>query len=333
MDAPPVRYVTTSDGYNIAYGISGQGTPLVFLPGVFYHVQLAWGYPGLQAWLEGLSARFKLVQVDPRGTGMSSRDVKEDLVREHYLRDIEAVADLLNLEHFLIFGVSFGVDLAVDYALHHPDRVIALILGTSGTGRAGEAIFKALPAQDWEVFLHSLVPRDFTREEGDRIIELTRQASDQTNFFLRWRALSVTGEIEKRLSSLDVQTLVMHARDYAFTPVEEGVKKARLTNGRFVVLDGSDAFGSATQGLRAIEKFLEDLAPQHRPPAQGAVGLSSRELEVIRLLAAGKTNPQIADVLFISSNTVAKHVTSIYTKTGTSNRVEAAAYAQRHNLL
>jgi pimeloyl-ACP methyl ester carboxylesterase/DNA-binding CsgD family transcriptional regulator len=291
-------------------------------------VQLAWEYPGLQAWLEGLSERFKLVQLDPRGTGMSSRDVTEDLAREHYQRDIEAVVDRLGLERFLIIGVSFGVDLAVDYALQHPDRVIALILGTSGTGPARDVVFQALPAQDWEVFLHSIVPRDFSREQGDRIIRLTRQASDQGNFFLRWRALSVAGEIEEGLSRLHTQTLVMHARDYAFTPVEEGMKKARLTGGRFVVLDGSDPFGDADQGMRAIETFLEDLAPQDVPNAQGAVGLSSRQVEVLRLLAAGRSNQQIADELVISLNTVRRHVSNIFDKTGAANRTEAAGYAR-----
>jgi DNA-binding NarL/FixJ family response regulator len=61
-------------------------------------------------------------------------------------------------------------------------------------------------------------------------------------------------------------------------------------------------------------------------------GLSRRELDVLRLLVAGKRNPQIAEALCISSNTVAKHVTSIFAKTGTANRTEAAVYARNHGL-
>ena len=91
MNAPPVQYVTTSDGLRIAYAVSGHGTPLLFLPGAFNHVQLAWEYPGLQAWLQGLSERFQLIQLDPRGFGMSSREVGEGLVRQDYQKDIEAV--------------------------------------------------------------------------------------------------------------------------------------------------------------------------------------------------------------------------------------------------
>lgn len=58
-----------------------------------------------------------------------------------------------------------------------------------------------------------------------------------------------------------------------------------------------------------------------------------REVEVLRLLAAGKSNREIADALCISLNTVATHVRNILAKIGVANRTEAAAYALRHGLL
>ena len=61
-------------------------------------------------------------------------------------------------------------------------------------------------------------------------------------------------------------------------------------------------------------------------------GLSGREVEVLRLVAAGHTNPEIAEELVISPNTVARHLTHIFNKTGTTNRVEATVYAFRHRL-
>jgi DNA-binding CsgD family transcriptional regulator len=61
-------------------------------------------------------------------------------------------------------------------------------------------------------------------------------------------------------------------------------------------------------------------------------GLSGREVEVLRLIATGHSNRAIAQALYISPNTVLRHVSNIFTKTGVANRAEAAAYATRHGL-
>ena len=53
---------------------------------------------------------------------------------------------------------------------------------------------------------------------------------------------------------------------------------------------------------------------------------------MLRLLAAGKSNNEIHETLVISVRTVETHVANIYAKTGAANRVEAAAFAQRHGL-
>jgi NarL family two-component system response regulator LiaR len=61
--------------------------------------------------------------------------------------------------------------------------------------------------------------------------------------------------------------------------------------------------------------------------------LSEREMEVLRLIARGYTNRQIAEDLFISVRTVSTHVTSILTKTNCDNRVAAATFAAKHDLV
>ena len=62
-------------------------------------------------------------------------------------------------------------------------------------------------------------------------------------------------------------------------------------------------------------------------------GLCQREVEVIRLLAAGRTNKEIAGALFVSVKTVANHLTNIFAKTGLGNRTELATYALRRSLV
>ena len=73
---------------------------------------------------------------------------------------------------------------------------------------------------------------------------------------------------------------------------------------------------------------LDALTPAE--PAPG--GLSARELQVLRLIAAGKSNRDIARDLAISEKTVARHVSNIFTKLDLSSRTAAAAYAYRHGL-
>jgi DNA-binding NarL/FixJ family response regulator len=93
---------------------------------------------------------------------------------------------------------------------------------------------------------------------------------------------------------------------------------------------------AAALGMRALEERLSALIEKagHAPgiPARVA-GLSERELQVLRLMAAGRTNQEIAAALYRSPNTVAIHVRNILAKTQTANRAEAAAFAVRHGLL
>ena len=89
--------------------------------------------------------------------------------------------------------------------------------------------------------------------------------------------------------------------------------------------------------MHALEKritiYIEPRPASVPAVPAGLADLSQREVEVLRLLAAGKSNREIADALCISLNTVATHVRNILAKTGAANRTEAAAYALRHGLL
>ncbi len=71
------------------------------------------------------------------------------------------------------------------------------------------------------------------------------------------------------------------------------------------------------------------------PPAETAerlAGLTPRELEVLSLVAAGRTNREISDELYISEKTVARHLTNIFNKIGAESRTQAAAWAFRNGL-
>jgi ATP/maltotriose-dependent transcriptional regulator MalT len=85
--------------------------------------------------------------------------------------------------------------------------------------------------------------------------------------------------------------------------------------------------------LRA-EPCLARIAEEPKHGSDQRIGpLSAREAQVLRLLAAGKTNRAIADQLFISEKTVARHVSNIFDKLGVSSRTGATAWAFQHDLI
>jgi DNA-binding NarL/FixJ family response regulator len=75
---------------------------------------------------------------------------------------------------------------------------------------------------------------------------------------------------------------------------------------------------------------VEELASMAR---RAAGGLTPREMQVLALLATGRTNRAIASELVISEKTVAAHVSSVFTKLGLSSRSAATAYAYEHHLV
>jgi DNA-binding CsgD family transcriptional regulator len=99
-------------------------------------------------------------------------------------------------------------------------------------------------------------------------------------------------------------------------------------------------YGAELYRKQVVERMRElgtPTRPDHRRSEPDGTrhpgGLSRREVEVLRLIAAGKTNQEIADLLVLSTSTVARHVTHIFVKTGAANRAEAASYGHRHGLL
>jgi len=95
------------------------------------------------------------------------------------------------------------------------------------------------------------------------------------------------------------------------------------------------AEGKAMSFEQAIEYALEQgAAPEPAaPPETYPAGLSAREAEVLRLVATGLSNAEVANELFLSSRTVDWHLSSIYRKLGLHSRTEAARFASDHGLL
>ena len=105
---------------------------------------------------------------------------------------------------------------------------------------------------------------------------------------------------------------------------------------------GEEAFetawseGRAMSTKQAIDHALEYQATskeQPPPSEEYPAGLSAREVEVLKLVANGMTNAQIARELYISPRTVNAHMGSVYHKIGSHSRAEAARFVSEHGLL
>ena len=84
---------------------------------------------------------------------------------------------------------------------------------------------------------------------------------------------------------------------------------------------------------KTIELDLPEQSSSHAPQPQLESLLTKRELQVLKLVAQGLTNPEISEQLFISPHTVKSHVVHIYKKLGVNDRAQAAVFASRYKLI
>lgn len=119
----------------------------------------------------------------------------------------------------------------------------------------------------------------------------------------------------------------------ARTRVLIGLARQELGDGYTARLDLDGArlvlviLGAATD----VERLGRLVSPAM--PIADATGLTSRELEVLKLVATGRTNHAIASVLLVSEKAVASHLSNIFAKLGPSSRSAATAYAYEHHLV
>jgi DNA-binding CsgD family transcriptional regulator len=301
------------------------------------HTQETWSGNSVGWLLRGLAERFRVVNYDARGMGMSTRGLPEDVSLGSYFLDLEALLERLGLRRFVLIGSHNAALLAARYAVRFPDRVAALILNNCGLvwpGAQIPSLWDDLARQSWDVFLYSLVPNSYPREAALRNQEKLNRWITQADYLA---ALPVwqDGSLEDVVECLQTPTLVLKPERCPCSRVEYAVELAqRLPNGRLVLLDSDWPFGEPTEALDAIDAFLSELHlvrnGDDEAPAPSPVlpaGLSARQAQVLRLIAEGKTNGEIADELVISLRTVERHVAELYAKIGVRNRVEAAAFA------
>jgi pimeloyl-ACP methyl ester carboxylesterase/DNA-binding CsgD family transcriptional regulator len=345
-----VLFCTAPDGARFAYAVVGEGPPLLFIPRWMSHLELDW--QRLHDCLEPVARHFRLVRYDKRGTGLSERTVS-DFSLECQLRDFETLVEHLRLGRFSVYASSAGGLVALSYAALHPERVDKLVLyatfarGEGLTGRRQTTgALASLVRAEWglasETLTDLFMPGAATEEK--EAFALKQRLFAEPEVAARYLEEIVMVDVRSLLPRIVAPTLVVHAKEDRTVPYEFGLEVAAgIPQSRFLALDTnrhilppaleSQLWTAALQFLLDRPGSVEGELPAATLKAAAPDGLSDREVEVLRLIAEGKTNQQIASELFISLNTVAHHVASIFAKAGLANRAQAASYAHRNHLL
>jgi DNA-binding CsgD family transcriptional regulator/pimeloyl-ACP methyl ester carboxylesterase len=336
ISAPPVQYTRTSDGYNIAYMVTGSGPALVFLPDVFQHSQRLWARGPTGRTIQYLAQRFQVIQYDSRGQGMSQRGLSAAHKMSDYEVDLDAVIKATGAERVVLFGPNDFGHVAMRYAIAHVGVVGALVLYELGGGSSlVQPELNRLARTNWDLFLLVNARTLFPRGDAGALVSYFQASADASDHLKLIDVVSRSSVLNVA-PHVTVPTLILGPADDSAAPGGASWAKVLaplVPSAQLVLAQNHYARAGATTAIAlSIESFLSSLT-QVSPGANALPdGLSVREGEVLRLVAAGKSNPQIADELVISLNTVQRHVSNILAKTGLANRTEAASYATRHGL-
>jgi DNA-binding CsgD family transcriptional regulator/pimeloyl-ACP methyl ester carboxylesterase len=291
--AQQIRFCTTGDGVRLAFTISGTGPPLVRVLGWLTHLEFEADGRWFGALWQRLAHHTRLVRYDGRGIGLSDR--AQELVT--------AFLDVMRLG----WGEDSPTVRQMFAAPFFPDAEAAFFDWYSELQRAA-----ATPAQA-----------------------------------VAFLAASVRMDVRPLLSAVRVPTLVIHRRGDQAVPIAKGHELAMSIPGaQFLALEGRNHLPlpgepAAEELCTAVEAFVAETPAVAPPWAAGSespasapypAGLTGREVEVLQLLAAGRSTREIATCLVISEGTVERHITHLYGKIGAVNRADATSYAHWHGL-
>jgi DNA-binding NarL/FixJ family response regulator len=140
-------------------------------------------------------------------------------------------------------------------------------------------------------------------------------------------AIAVTARAGARLET--ARACLDYARLVAARDREEANDLLGRAQMVFQDVGAKTLIAQASEAAALIDEPLEVAIPETAPYPDK---LSEREVQVLRLVAAGNTNQQIADALVLSPKTVARHMSNIFDKTGVENRSAATRYAYEQGL-
>ena len=351
MEEQEIRF-TEEGGRRIAWARSGDGPPLVLCGWWMSHLELNWRDPHFRAFVEALGRHRTVIRYDAPGTGVSAGGTASAATVEGEAAALAAVVEAAGAPPVDLFAASSGAPVGIAFAAAHPERVASLVLyggyasGASIADARNREAMVDLVREHWglgsrvlaDVFMPSADGR-----ERDAFVAYQREASSAEGAARSLEAV-YRFDVAERRGNVKSAAVVLHRREDRSIPFELGRElAAKLPGASFVALDGADHFpwfGDSDAILRATLKALgvdgaAAVAPSpgtERAPTEEQ-DLTSRETEILTLVASGLSDREIADRLVLSPHTVHRHVANVRTKLGLPTRAAAVAAATRRGLL
>jgi len=333
------RFCRLADGSRVAYASMGEGPALVMPPGTLCHLEESWAHPAAASARDRFAAAHRFVWYDRLGCGLSDRDGFE-LSLDNDVAQLVAVLDHAGIDRTHLIGYSRGAPPVALFAARYPERVERLVFysafarGTAISTKEAHEALKQVIRLDWGVGSRALASRLVPNASSQDLAWFDRFQRKATSAETAIQLLDYrwTMDVREVLPSIRAPTLVLHDGGDHAVPLSAGEEIAALVPGaQLRVLDGNehDPFirdsGSVVEEILA---FVEGRDPVTEPAKQPpAVALTPREREVLRLIAQGEANKQIATSLGISVATVERHVTNLYRKLDANGRADATRAA------
>jgi pimeloyl-ACP methyl ester carboxylesterase/DNA-binding CsgD family transcriptional regulator len=343
-----VRFCRAPDGARIAYAVHGDGPPMLISTCWLSHLQFDWESPVWRHFLVDLGKFATVIRFDERGHGLSDWDVTDHGL-EARIGDLEAVADAAGFDRFALMAMAQGGPVAISYATRHPERVSRLLFYGSYSSVAEGLTADDLELQDtfgqlikvgWarpdstfrRVFTSLMIPG--ASEEQMRWLDDLQRVAVSATTAVAARQQRMKADAEALLPALEFPTLVLHSVGDRMNSFEYGRHLAAgIANARLVALESDNHI--VLEHESAWPVFVDEVRRFMEPDGQPSSSnerlddlLSLRELEVLKLVAAGRDNVEIAAELNLSTRTVERHLQNVYGKLGLqgrSARITAAA--------
>ena len=328
------------DGRRIAYATVGEGPLLLFGGRWVSHLEDEWDDPRARSFFEELAATHRVVRYDRVGAGLSDRDLPEATI-DFETRSLAAVHAALGSEPAMLFACSCAGLASAEYASRVPDAVTKVVFfgGYAARDDIPDVTRRSLVdfvRTNWPLAAQMLAGLFLPHGTGDEIAASSRyqRRSAEADVAAAFLELDLSSDARPVLPAVTTPALVVHRRGDRTVPIGRGRELAALLpNARFVALGGDSHLpwvDDQRDLQRALAGFLGDASAAE---SNGESPLTRRETEVLRLVAAGLSNREIAFSLVLSEHTVHRHVANILRKLAQSTRAAAAAHATRVGLI